>query len=359
MWNAAPSTPRQIIENMPKVELHLHLEGSLEPEMMFSFAQRNGIQIPFKSVEDVKAAYKFKNLQEFLDIYYQGMNVLRTEQDFYDLTMAYLTKMNEQNVRHVEVFFDPQGHTERGVAFDTVISGIDRALKDGEAKFGISNKLIMCFLRHLSEESAEATLNEALRHADKIWGVGLDSSEVGNPPAKFRNVFERADQEGFYLVAHAGEEGPPDYIWEALDVLNVDRIDHGNRCLEDFYLMLRLRDAEMGLTVCPLSNLELCGVTDMREHPIQQMLDFSLKASVNSDDPAYFGGYMTENYMAVYEALNLSLEEVYQLARNAIDTSFASEERKTELRYQLEAYAMLNGMRGPLPQPPGAEPIFY
>lgn len=330
---------KHFIEGMPKVELHLHIEGSLEPELMFDLAQRNQIDIPFKSAEEVRQAYNFSNLQDFLDIYYQGMNVLQTEQDFYDLTMAYLEKVASQNVRHTEIFFDPQGHTERGIAFETVINGISRALEDGEKQLGISSHLIMSFLRHLSEESAFDTLREALPYKDKILGVGLDSSEVGHPPSKFQQVFAAARQEGFDIaVAHAGEEGPPEYVHEAIDLLNIDRIDHGNRSLEDSGLVNDLVNSKMALTVCPLSNLKLCVVKDMKEHPLKKMLNLDLKATVNSDDPSYFGGYMTENYLAVAEALQLDKGDIIKLARNGIEASFADAALKKKLHHELDHY---------------------
>lgn len=327
------------IEGLPKVELHLHIEGSLEPELMFALAKRNGITIPFSSVEEVAAAYDFSNLQDFLDIYYQGMNVLQTEQDFYDLTWAYLTKMAAQNVRHVEIFFDPQGHTERGVAFATVMDGIARALDDGEEKLGITSHIIMCFLRHLSEESAFATLEDAMPYTDRIIGVGLDSSEVGHPPSKFARVFAKAREMDMLIVAHAGEEGPPEYVWEALDELHVNRIDHGNRSLEDDALVRRLVKEEMPLTVCPLSNLKLCVVKDLKDHPLKKMLALGLKATINSDDPSYFGGYMNENYKAITYALELDRDALVTLARNSIDASFVDDGRKETLRAELDAYA--------------------
>jgi adenosine deaminase len=329
----------QFIKGMPKVELHLHIEGSLEPELMFALAQRNNIDIPFKTVEDVRAAYNFSNLQDFLDIYYQGMNVLRHEQDFYDLTWAYLERMAQQNVQHVEIFFDPQGHTERGVAFSTVLDGISRALEDGRKRLGVTSHIIMCFLRHLSEESAMKTLEEALPYKNRILGVGLDSSEVGHPPSKFARVFDKARKEGFLIVAHAGEEGPPEYVWEAIDQLKVNRIDHGNRSLEDEKLVSRLVADGTALTVCPLSNLKLCVVKDMTQHPLKKMLNLGLKATVNSDDPAYFGGYMNENYNAVAEALKLERDDILTLARNSIHASFADEARRKSLLESLENYA--------------------
>ena len=328
----------QFIAGLPKVELHMHIEGSLEPELMFALAQRNGITIPFASVDDVRRAYQFSNLQDFLDIYYQGMNVLRTEQDFYDLTMAYLTRIAADNVMHTEIFFDPQGHTSRGVAFATVLGGLSRALDDGEKQLGITSKIIMCFLRHLSEEDAFATLDQALPHKDRIIGVGLDSSEKGHPPSKFERVFAKARAEGFLVVAHAGEEGPPDYVREALDLLKIQRMDHGNRSLEDPALTKRIAAEGMALTVCPLSNLKLCGVTDMRDHPIKTMLDLGLKATINSDDPAYFGGYMNDNYKAVTDALNLTRDDLITLARNSIDAAFVDAAAKHSMAARLDQY---------------------
>lgn len=327
------------IAALPKAELHLHIEGSLEPELMFELAQRNGVAIPFASVDEVRAAYAFANLQDFLDIYYQGMGVLHTEQDFYDLTAAYLARAHADAVRHVEIFFDPQGHTPRGVAFDTVITGITRALDDAEARFGITSKLILCFLRHLSEAEAEATLDEALPFLDRIDGVGLDSSEVGHPPAKFERVFARARTLGLKIVAHAGEEGPPAYVYEALDLLNVDRIDHGNRSLENPALVARLGAAGMTLTVCPLSNLKLCVVDDMAAHPLKIMLDAGLHATVNSDDPSYFGGYVNANYQAVADALDLSKADLMTLARNSFTGSFLDDAAKAKHLAAIDAYA--------------------
>ncbi|WP_025899647.1 adenosine deaminase [Sneathiella glossodoripedis] len=333
---------RDFIEGLPKTELHLHIEGSLEPELMFELAKRNEIDLPYASVEEVRKAYQFTQLQDFLDIYYQGMGVLQTEQDFHDLTMAYLEKVHSQNVMHVEIFFDPQGHTDRGVSFDTVINGISSALDKGREEFGISSKLIMCFLRHLDELSAEKTLDAALFHKTKIHGVGLDSSELGHPPSKFKNVFERARREGFKLVAHAGEEGPPEYVKEALDILKIDRLDHGNRSLEDASLTERLADSQIALTVCPLSNYKLAGVTDMSKHPIKTMLQKGLKATINSDDPAYFGGYMTENYLAVANALPLERDEIITLAQNGIDATFCTEKEKEVMHEKLNAYIAAN-----------------
>jgi adenosine deaminase len=326
------------IAGLPKVELHIHIEGSLEPELMFALAQRNKIKIPFASVEDVKKAYQFSNLQDFLDIYYQGMNVLQTEEDFFDLTMAYMTRIHADNVLHTEIFFDPQGHTERGVAFETALNGIVRGLETAQKEFGITSNIIMCFLRHLSEESAFKTLEQALPHKDKIIGVGLDSSEMGHPPSKFARVFARAREEGFILVAHAGEEGPPAYVLEALDDLKIARMDHGNRSLEDEDLTRRLVAEHMALTVCPLSNLKLCGVKDMRDHPIKKMLDLGIKATVNSDDPSYFGGYMNDNFKAITDALDLNRDHLVALVRNSIDAAFIGDAQKKSLHQRLDQY---------------------
>ena len=315
---------RDWVRSLPKAELHLHLEGSLEPEMMFELAARNGIELPFRSVAEIRAAYEFTKLDDFLAIYYQGMSVLRTRRDFHDLTFAYLQRAHADGVVHVEVFFDPQGHTVRGVPFADVVDGIVDALAAGERDFGITHRLILCFLRHLSEEDAFATLEAAKPHLEKIAGVGLDSSELGHPPAKFSRVFAAARALGLRLVAHAGEEGPPEYVTEALDVLRIERLDHGNRALEDAALVERLRTSGMTLTVCPLSNLRLCVVDDLRKHPLRRMLQAGLKATVNSDDPAYFGGYVLDNYMAVVEALHLSRDEVLQLTKNSLDGAFSA-----------------------------------
>jgi adenosine deaminase len=310
------------VDGLPKAELHIHIEGSLEPELMLALARRNGIRLAFDSVDALRRAYSFTRLQDFLDLYYQGMSVLRTEQDFYDLAWAYLTRVQRQNVRYVEMFFDPQGHTSRGIAFAVVIDGLRRALADAKRQLGVEARLILCFLRHLDEADAERTLDQALPYKDGIVGIGLDSSEIGHPPSKFKNVFRRARQEGLQLVAHAGEEGPPHYVWEALDVLGVDRIDHGNRALEDAALVARLARDRMALTVCPLSNLRLCVVDDLRRHPLRRMLDSGLFVTLNSDDPAYFGGYMNENFRAVQSALALSEAELRTIARNGFAASF-------------------------------------
>ncbi|WP_207790474.1 adenosine deaminase [Polymorphobacter fuscus] len=330
------------IAGLPKAELHLHIEGSLEPEMLFALAKRNAVAIPFESVEAVRAAYEFSNLQDFLDIYYQGMSVLQTEQDFFDLTAAYLARAEADAVRHVEIFFDPQGHTERGVAFAVVIGGIARALDAARAR-GVTSRLIMCFLRHLDEAAAEATLDEALPYLAVIDGVGLDSSEVGHPPAKFARVFARARALGLKLVAHAGEEGPPAYVHEALDVLGVDRIDHGNRALEDAALVARLATGGMCLTVCPLSNHKLCVVDDLAAHPLRRMLDAGLVATVNSDDPAYFGGYVNANFVAVADALDLRRDEIVALARNSFAGSFLGETDKARHLAAIDAYVAQAG----------------
>ena len=326
-----------LAHKLPKAELHLHIEGSLEPDMMFRLARRNKIDIPFASADEVRQAYNFSNLQDFLDIYYQGMNVLRTQEDFFDLTMAYLNRVRADNVRHVEIFFDPQGHTERGISFDTAISGILTAFNVAKSQFGVTTKLIMCFLRHLSEEDAFKTLEQAEPWLHRIAGVGLDSSEVGHPPSKFKRVFAAARENGLKLVAHAGEEGPPEYVYEALDLLKIDRLDHGNRALEDEALVRRLREEGMALTVCPLSNLKLCVVDDMREHPLKRMLDLGLKATVNSDDPSYFGGYVMDNFRAVIEALDLSADDIKKLARNSFDASFLTEGEKQAHYAAIEA----------------------
>ncbi|MDR6795826.1 MULTISPECIES: adenosine deaminase [Acinetobacter] len=318
----------ELIRALPKAELHVHIEGTFEPELMFAIAQRNQIQIPYKSVEEVKQAYNFHNLQSFLDIYYAGANVLVHEQDFYDLAWAYFEKCAEDRVVHTEMFFDPQTHTDRGVAFSTVINGLKRACTDAKAKFGISSQLIMCFLRHLSEEAAFETLEQALPFKQDIIAVGLDSSEVGHPPAKFERVFAKAREEGFLIVAHAGEEGPPEYVWEALDLLKVNRIDHGVRSEEDEQLMARLINEKMPLTVCPLSNLKLCVVNDMKDHNIRRLLQKDVHVTVNSDDPSYFGGYMNDNFFAIQQALDLTNDELKKLAINSFEASFISDEEK-------------------------------
>lgn len=329
------SVNQKWINALPKVELHLHLEGSLEPELMFELAQRNNIDLPFDSVEQLRSAYKFSNLQDFLDIYYQGANVLQQEQDFYDLTWAYLKKCESQNVIHVEPFFDPQTHTDRGVAFETVIKGITRALNDAQVKLGITSQLIMCFLRHLSEEAAFATLKQAEPFIEQIVAVGLDSSEQGQPPEKFSRVFAEARKLGLLTVAHAGEEGPAEYIWTAIDDLKVSRVDHGVRAIEDLELMVYLKKSRIPLTVCPLSNTRLCVFDNMSEHNILQMLEQGVCVTVNSDDPAYFGGYMTENFVALSESLNMTKDQARKLVLNGIEASFVDDDRKQEMRVML------------------------
>lgn len=317
-----------LIARLPKAELHMHLEGSLEPEMMARLAARNGVDLPYRDVAAIRAAYNFTQLQDFLDLYYRGMSVLLTERDFEDLAMAYFATSRAQGLTYAEVFFDPQGHTERGVALETVMAGLTRAVARAEAELGLTVRLILCFLRHLSEDAALATLDAAMAYRDDILGVGLDSSEVGHPPSKFKTAFRRAGEAGFKLVAHAGEEGPPAYVWEALDVLGVDRIDHGNRALEDAALVKRLVADKMALTVCPLSNLKLCVVDDMRAHPLKRMLDAGLTVTVNSDDPAYFGGYVAENFAAIDAALGLTGEELTEIARNGFSAAFLANDEK-------------------------------
>jgi adenosine deaminase len=319
---------KNTIHGIPKAELHLHIEGSFEPELMFEIAKRNNISLEYDSIESLKKAYKFNNLQEFLDIYYTGAQALIYEQDFFDLTWAYLEKVHSQNVVHVEVFFDPQTHTDRGISFDVVIQGIYKALEKAKAEFKMSYRLIMSYLRHLSEEEAFKTLESSLPYKDWIDGIGLDSSELGNPPNKFINVFKASSEQGYKLVAHAGEEGPVEYIWEALDLLNVVRIDHGNRCLDDDKLVETLIEKKMGLTLCPLSNLELKVIDKMENHPVLKMLDKGILATIHSDDPAYFGGYMNENYYETAKALNLNNSHLMQLAINAFQVSWLSEEDK-------------------------------
>jgi adenine deaminase len=336
---------RKFIEGMPKIELHLHIEGSLEPELMFDLAARNGVELlnragdPYRNVVEIRAAYQFGNLQEFLDLYYQGMSVLMTERDFYDLTAAYVRKIASQNVAHTEIFFDPQAHTERGVEFATAIRGIKRAQADALEEQGITSKLIMSFLRHKSEADAFEILDQAAPYLEMIDGFGLDSSEKPFPPSLFERVFAEARKAGKPLMAHAGEEGPPEYVRQALDLLKVNRIDHGNRSLEDSALVERLAREKMGLTVCPLSNLKLCGVKDMRDHPLRTMLRHGLKATVNSDDPAYFGGYINENYIAVADALDLTRDDIITLARNAIEISFLSPAEKEQKARELDEYS--------------------
>jgi adenosine deaminase len=323
--------------------LHIHIEGSLEPELMFALARRNNIRLPYDSVEAVRRAYRFGNLQDFLDIYYQGMSVLVTEQDFYDLASAYLQRARADNIRHVEMFFDPQGHTARGIAFATVIGGLSRAIADAGRELGIEASLIMCFLRHLDEADAERTLDSAFAFRDKIVGVGLDSSEAGNPPSKFRRVFARARDAGLFVTAHAGEEGPPSYVWEALDVLGVGRVDHGNRSLEDKALVGRLAREKMALTVCPLSNLRLRVIDDLRHHPLRRMMDNGLVVTVNSDDPAYFGGYVNDNYRAVTDSLALTRDEIAAIVRNGFNASLITPQAKTIALAEIDRVMAENG----------------
>ncbi|WP_018170085.1 adenosine deaminase [Thioalkalivibrio sp. ALMg9] len=323
------------IATLPKVELHLHIEGSLEPELMFALAERNNVELPYASVEEVRAAYQFHDLQSFLDIYYAGACVLLTEQDFYDLTWAYLERCRDDHVRHTEIFFDPQTHTERGVPFATVIDGIHRALVDGERELGITSRLILCFLRHLSAEAAMETLETALPWREHIHAVGLDSAELGNPPEKFQAVFERARAEGFPAVAHAGEEGPPDYIWQALDLLKVTRIDHGVQAEQDPDLMQRLAREQIPLTVCPLSNIKLCVFERLEQHNLKRLMNAGLCVTISSDDPAYFGGYVGENFRATAAALQLDLDDLEKLARNAVDAAFLEASAKQRLHDEI------------------------
>ena len=320
----------ELIKKLPKAELHLHIEGSLEPELMFRLAKKNQIEIPYKDIEDVRNAYNFTNLQTFLDIYYAGANVLITEDDFYDLTWEYILKCVEDNVIHTEIFFDPQTHTARGVAFETVITGIKRALADAKAQYGITSCIIMCFLRHLSQEEAFDTLEQALPFKDDIIGVGLDSSELGNPPSKFIDVFKKAKEEGFKLVAHAGEEADFSYIYEALDLLGISRIDHGVQSIKSAELMHRLKDEQMPLTVCPNSNIELRVFDTYKEHNIKELLDYGLNITVNSDDPAYFKGYINQNFINISENLPLTEDDIITLVKNSFRSSFISDELKQQ-----------------------------
>lgn len=328
----------EYIKKIPKAELHLHIEGSFEPELMFEIAQRNQVKIPYQSVEEVKKAYQFSCLQDFLDIYYAGASVLLYEKDFYDLTMAYFAHCAEENVVHTEIMFDPQTHTKRGVSFETVIKGIQKAREDADEKYGISSLLIMSYLRHLTEEDAFETLEQSLPYKHLIKAVGLDSSEKGNPPSKFQKVFEASIKEGYVPVAHAGEEGPAEYIWEALDLLKIARIDHGNNCLTDEVLVKRLVDEKIALTVCPLSNLELKVVDDLKDHPLKKMLNLGLKATVNSDDPAYFGGYMNANFLQTAEALSLTKEDIKILVKNSFEYSLLSDDEKQKYLTQVENF---------------------
>ena len=337
-----PTQINNFIEGIPKAELHLHIEGTFEPELMFEIAHRNNIPINYQSVDELKKAYNFNNLQEFLDIYYAGASVLIHEQDFYDLTWAYLTKVHAQNLVHTEIFFDPQTHTDRGISFDTVIQGIHNALIDGKDKLGISSQLIMCFLRHLVEASAFETLEQALPYKNWIAGVGLDSSELGHPPSKFKRVFSKAMDEGFITLAHAGEEGPAEYVWEAINLLKVSRIDHGNRSLDDDQLIKYIAEKQIPLTVCPLSNLELKVVEDLKDHPLLQLMEAGVMVTINSDDPAYFDGYMNENYIQIATALNFSKKQIAQLAKNSFKASFLPDKEKEKLISQVENYYQNN-----------------
>ena len=328
----------QFVSGIPKAELHLHIEGTLEPELMFEVAKRNNTKLVYRSVEELRTAYNFRNLRDFLNIYYKGSEVLLNKQDFYDLTFAYLRKAQSQKVLHTEISFDPQAHTSRGVDFETVIDGIHEALIDAQKKWGISTRLVMCFLRDLDSKSAMSTLEKALPYKDWIVAVGLDSAELGNPPSKFKKVFEQTLEEGFITVAHAGEEGPAEYIWDALNLLKISRIDHGNNSLEDKILIQELVRRKIPLTLCPLSNLRLHVVDRMENHPLKKMMEEGLLVTVNSDDPAYFGGYINENYLAVQKALNLSKKDVYNLAKNSFKSSFLDTYKKKEMIDKLEEY---------------------
>lgn len=328
----------KFVAGLPKIELHVHIEGTLEPELLFALAERNHIELPYPDVDSLRSAYQFTNLQSFLDLYYQGAAVLQTQADFFDLTWAYLLRCQQDNVVHTEIFFDPQTHTQRGISFETVILGIQSALEQGERELGITSRLILCFLRHLSEESAFATLEQALPFKAVIHGIGLDSSELGNPPEKFARVFARAKTEGWRLVAHAGEEGPASYIWDALDLLHVDRVDHGVRAMDDPLLLARLAAERMPLTVCPLSNTRLCVYATMAEHTILDLLDKGLCVTVNSDDPAYFGGYMGANYQALVDHLQASKEQLRQLALNSVEASWLGDKQKRMLEQRILAY---------------------
>lgn len=332
-------SPADLARTIPKAELHLHIEGSLEPELIFALAKRNGVSLPFARVEALRAAYAFTDLQSFLDIYYAGASVLLHEADFYDMAWAYFERAHADQVVHAELFFDPQTHTERGVPMAAVIDGLSRACGDAQQKLGISAALILCFLRHLSEADAFATLEAALPHRAQFIGVGLDSSELGHPPEKFERVFARARELGLHVVAHAGEEGPPEYMWQAIDLLKVERIDHGVACLQDPLLVAELAHTRLPLTVCPLSNLKLCVVKDLREHPLKRMLDAGLCVTVNSDDPAYFGGYMNANFVQTVEALGLTREEVITLANNSFEASFIDADRRRACLQQVKAVA--------------------
>ena len=339
--NTLPDIPAdrlpELLRRMPKAELHMHIEGSLEPEMIFRLAQRNGVPLKYPSVEALRRAYAFTDLQSFLDIYYAGASVLITEQDFFDMAWAYLEKARADNVVHAEIFFDPQTHTARGVAMKTVIDGLHRACGQAREQLGVHASLILCFLRHLSEEEAFETLEQALPWRDKFIGVGLDSSEVGHPPEKFARVFARCRELGLHLVAHAGEEGPPAYVWTALDLLKVERVDHGVQSSKDPQLMRRLAQDRIPLTVCPLSNLKLCVFPRLEDHNLGQLLDAGLVATVNSDDPAYFGGYVNDNFLQTFKATGLSAKQAWQLANNSFEASFVGAEQKRKYRDRLDA----------------------
>ena len=331
-------TIEKFINGIPKAELHVHIEGTFEPELMFKIAQRSNSKLKYKSVDELREAYNFNNLQEFLDIYYDGASVLIHEQDFFDMTWSYMEKLHLQNVRHAEIFFDPQTHTDRGIQFSTVITGIHRALKNAEKEFRMSTKLIMCFLRHLDEAQAFKTLGQSLEFKDWITGIGLDSSEVGHPPSKFQLVFKKARDLGYLTVAHAGEEGPPEYVWEAINLLNVSRIDHGNRALEDDALVKLLVETQLPLTVCPLSNLKLKVVDELENHPLKKMMNNNLLVTINSDDPAFFGGQLNDNYIKLAKALSLTKDDIYQLAKNSFTASFLSDAEKKNYLKQVDDY---------------------
>ena len=329
---------KEFIYQIPKAELHLHIEGSFEPELMFNIAKRNQINIKYKSVDEIKAAYQFDCLQDFLDIYYAGAGVLIKEQDFYDLTYSYLEKCAAQNVRHTEIMFDPQTHTERGISFETIINGISKACQDAKNKLNVSSLLIMSYLRHMSEEEAFKTLEQSLPYKDLITAIGLDSSEKGNPPSKFKKVFEASVKEGYIPLAHAGEEGPPEYVWEALDILKIHRIDHGNNSLKDESLIKEIIKRNIALTVCPLSNTALQVVDNLQNHPLKKMMDLGLKVTINSDDPAYFGGQVNKNYIDTQKALNLTKHELYELAKNSFQYSLLDNNSKDKYLKELEVY---------------------
>ena len=350
--DAGVAVDSEWLRRLPKAELHLHIEGSLEPEMLFAFAARNRVELPFDSVEAVRAAYRFQRLDDFLAIYYQGMAVLQTRDDFHELTLAYMKRARADGVRHAEIFFDPQGHTRRGIGIDTVIGGITDGLREADTSLGMTSRLIMCFLRDLPEADALQTLEQAEPYLEHLTGVGLDSAEVGHPPAKFRRVFAAARARGLRLVAHAGEEGPPEYVSEALDVLQIDRLDHGNRSLEDPALVERLRASQMTLTVCPLSNLKLGGVKELRQHPLKKMLELGLRATVNSDDPAYFGGYVLDNFVAASEALQLEKRHIVTLAKNSFSGSFLDAASINQHLVEIDSCSSSSGL---LPRSPGED----